>query len=135
MEVSEVLVKILLTLFLAGLVGWKREKVYKPAGLRTHLLIGLASCIFTICSLKFIGIEHADSSRIIASILIGMGFIGAGTIIKQANKVVGITTAASLWLTTAIGIAIGMGEYLLGSLTGLIGYLILTLKFFEKKFK
>ena len=127
---QEIQALILATIF-GGIVGYERMKVHKPAGLRTHMLVALGSCLFMIISTKFFG----DPARIASGVVSGIGFIGAGTIIaerRETTKVVGITTAASLWVTAAIGMSVGMGEYEMAAVTTLLTFLILQLKRVEK---
>lgn len=121
-----------LSSLLGGVIGYERSKVHKPAGLRTHILVSLGSCLFMILSVKFFD----DPARIAAGVVSGIGFIGAGTIIaerRERMRVVGITTAASLWVTAAIGMAVGMGEYSLALFTTIMTYAILQLKKVEEK--
>ena len=95
------------------------------------MLVALGSCLFMIISTKFFG----DPARIASGVVSGIGFIGAGTIIaerRETTKVVGITTAASLWVTAAIGMSVGMGEYGIAAITTLLTFLILQLKRVEK---
>jgi putative Mg2+ transporter-C (MgtC) family protein len=92
---------------LSGMVGWQREVRDRPAGLRTHVLVCVGSAIYTMTSLSF-G-PRTDPARVAAQVATGMGFLGAGTIIRHGNEVRGLTTAASLWTVAAIGIAIGLG--------------------------
>ena len=128
----EELLALVLSSLLGGVIGFERSKVHKPAGLRTHILVSLGSCLFMILSVKFFD----DPARIAAGVVSGIGFIGAGTIIaerREKTKVVGITTAASLWVTAAIGMAVGMGEYILAAFTALLTYAILQLKKIEEK--
>ncbi|WP_457591394.1 MgtC/SapB family protein [Geoglobus sp.] len=128
----EELFALVLSSLLGGVIGLERSKVHKPAGLRTHILVSLGSCLFMILSVKFFD----DPARIAAGVVSGIGFIGAGTIIaerREKTKVVGITTAASLWVTAAIGMAVGMGEYILAAFTALLTYAILQLKKIEEK--
>ncbi len=105
--------KLLLSVFLGGLIGIERELAHKPAGLRTHMLVCLASCFFMMISVDFT--QGADPSRIAAGVVTGIGFIGAGTIIaggKETKRlVIGVTTASSLWVTAAVGLAVGYGQY------------------------
>lgn len=131
---------ILLKLFLAalagGIVGIEREKHGRPAGLRTHLLVALGSCLMMVVSeafpLKYGGADgtlsplRVDPSRVAAQIIAGIGFLGAGVIIKEGLSVRGLTTAASLWLVAGVGMAFGMGLFGPGAIaTGLgLGSLI-----------
>jgi putative Mg2+ transporter-C (MgtC) family protein len=106
MQVLEVLGKLLLTVVLGGIVGWQRESRERPAGLRTHVLVCLGSAIYTLAGMSFVG---AEPSRVAAQVASGIGFLGAGTIIRHGSEVRGLTTAASLWAVAAIGICIGLG--------------------------
>ena len=129
----EMILRLLLAAFLGGIIGYEREIEEKPAGLRTHMLLAMGSTIFTM--LSYSAFPGSDPSRVAASIIVGIGFIGAGTIYQQRDKIVGLTTAVSLWVTTAIGMSIGTGFYLLGVITTLVTFLILSLKIFERKVK
>ncbi|MBO3769284.1 MAG: MgtC/SapB family protein, partial [Candidatus Brockarchaeota archaeon] len=111
LEVAKPIFSLVLAIVFGAIVGLEREKAHKPAGLRTHMLVCLGSCLFTIISEKF----SVDPARIAAGIVTGIGFIGAGAIIAEQDKIVGITTAASLWATAAIGLTIGVGDYLLAA--------------------
>ncbi len=98
--------KFLLTTLLCGLIGAEREFKNKQAGLKTMIMIGLGSTLFTILSIK-IGLGSMD--RIAANIVTGIGFLGAGVIFKEENKVSGLTTACVIWIVAAIGMAVGAG--------------------------
>ncbi len=100
-----VLVKLLLAVVLGGAVGWQREAYEKPAGFRTHILVCVGAATYTLVSLWFIG----ETGRVAASVAAGMGFLGAGTIIRYGSVVRGLTTAASLWAVAAIGMAAALG--------------------------
>jgi putative Mg2+ transporter-C (MgtC) family protein len=112
----EITVKIGLSSLLAGLIGAERERSGKWAGLRTHMLIAVGSTLLTHISI-LIGREYAmgsnawDPGRIAAQIVSGVGFIGAGTIIQSRGSVHGLTTAAGLWVASALGISVGAGFY------------------------
>lgn len=121
--------RLILSFILSGIVGIEREVSLKPAGLRTHILVGVGSTLFTVLSLN--AFPGADSARIAAAIVLGIGFIGAGTIIKTPQRVIGLTTSASLWIISSIGMAVGAGYYLLGVLTTFLAFLILRLGRFE----
>ena len=123
------LASLLLAVFLGGVVGIEREMIHKPAGLRTHMLVSLGSCLFTIVSIGF----SVDPARIAAGIVAGIGFIGAGTIWAEKDKVQGITTAASLWATAAIGLTAGIGDYPLAATVTLLVFLILASRYFLKR--
>ncbi|HDD42132.1 MAG TPA: MgtC/SapB family protein [Nitrososphaeria archaeon] len=123
-------VRLLLAFALSGVLGFERERVDKPAGLRTHILVSLGSCLFTILSLT--AFPGSDPARVAAYVVAGIGFIGAGTILQTRERVVGITTAASLWVTASIGMAAGAGFYLLAIIATAIAYLTLRLKILER---
>lgn len=105
---SEDLLKLLLSFVLGAVIGMEREYRSKSAGLRTMILIAVGSTLFTILSIKI----SSDAGRIAANIVTGIGFIGAGIIFRANNRVVGITTAAIVWVAAAIGMGIGAGYYL-----------------------
>ncbi|HLD96635.1 MAG TPA: MgtC/SapB family protein [Patescibacteria group bacterium] len=114
------------SLLIGFLIGLEREISRKPAGLRTHMLVSLASALFTILSLSSaFGDGAADPTRIASQIVIGIGFVGAGVIISAGGQVRGVTTAASLWITAAMGMAMGLGEYLLAAVAA--GFTLVTL--------
>jgi putative Mg2+ transporter-C (MgtC) family protein len=118
--------RLLLAAALGAVIGFQREKVHRPAGLRTHILICLGSALFTVVSV--LGFSGAvDPSRVAAGIVTGIGFIGAGVIFHgmSEDKIVGITTAASIWVTAAIGIAVGVGMYILATSVAILTFLIL----------
>ena len=125
----EILFGMILALVLGAIVGVEREITHKPAGLRTHMLVSLGSCLFTLVSVAF----AMDPARIAAGIVTGIGFIGAGTIIAAQDRVVGITTAASLWTTASIGLIIGVGDYLLAIVATVLVFLVLFSKAILKR--
>jgi len=125
------LLRLILAFILGAVIGYERERVDKPAGLRTHILVSLGSCLFTI--LSFAAFPGGDPSRVASYIVAGIGFIGAGTIIQTRERVVGITTAASLWVAASIGMAVGAGFYLIAAVTTGLAYLTLRLGWLEKK--
>jgi putative Mg2+ transporter-C (MgtC) family protein len=105
----ETLPKILIATICGLIVGYEREKKNKVAGLRTIVLISIGTCIFTICSIITASFFNSDPSRIISTIVTGIGFLGGGVIIKQEDKLVGVTTAAFIWIIAGIGILCGIG--------------------------
>lgn len=122
----EAALRLLLAAALGAAIGAEREFDHKPAGLRTHILICLGSALFTVVSvLGFSG--TVDPSRVAAGVVTGIGFIGAGVILRGArgDKVVGITTAASIWITAAIGIAAGVGLYIIAVSVTVLTVLVL----------
>lgn len=124
--------RILASLLLGGLIGLEREIRKSPAGLRTIAFVCMGATVFTIVSLGFAG-TGADVSRIAAQIVVGIGFIGGGVIFQVRDKVHGLTTAASLWVTAAIGLLAGLGEYVLASITTGIVLLLLWFGKYEKR--
>lgn len=123
----EAILRILLAVVLGAGVGFQRERAGKPAGLRTHALIALGSALFAVVSVFGFGIG-ADPSRVAAGIVAGIGFIGAGVIfrgLRRDGHVVGLTTAASIWTTAAIGLAAGVGMYLIAVIVAAITVIVL----------
>lgn len=113
----ELTIRLMLALLLGGAIGIEREYRAKKAGFRTHFLVALGSALFCLVSQFGFGVDLKDSSRVAAQVVSGIGFLGAGTIIFQKNVVRGLTTAAGLWVTAAIGLACGTGMYLAAVLT------------------
>lgn len=118
--------RLLMATALGALIGVEREYHAKEAGVRTHLLVAVGSCLFMILSAygfdAFLDQDHVsfDPSRIAAQVVTGIGFLGAGTIILQKQVVRGLTTAAGVWVTAAIGLACGIGMYLIAAVTTVI---------------
>jgi putative Mg2+ transporter-C (MgtC) family protein len=118
----------------AAAIGWEREWRRKPAGLRTHILVSLGAAAFVVIALRTApgelanasGAAQVDLSRVIQGVAGGIGFLGAGTIIQSRGNVEGLTTAASLWLAAALGIAAGTGELALGLLITGIALVVLS---------
>jgi putative Mg2+ transporter-C (MgtC) family protein len=117
----ETFLALLLAVVLGAIVGVEREKSHKPAGLRTHMLVSLGACLFAMMSTSF----GAQPAQVAGGIVAGIGFIGAGTIWAEKDKVQGITTAASLWATAAIGLATGIGDYPIAAIVTLLVVIIL----------
>lgn len=111
---------LLIALAIGAIIGTEREYRSKSAGLRTMIMVSLSSCLFTILSIK-IGVENPD--RLAANILTGLGFLGAGVIFKDDNRISGITTATTIWMVAALGMAVGAG-YTFLSLVGTLMVLI-----------
>jgi putative Mg2+ transporter-C (MgtC) family protein len=125
-DLTRIGVRLLLALVLGGLLGWEREQQGKSAGLRTHMLVCLGSTVLVL-SAGTTGTMNDPMSRVVQGIVAGIGFLGAGTIIKNQTPgdVRGLTTAASIWFTSAIGIAVGLGREAIAILSALVGLLIL----------
>ena len=110
----EMTLRLMLAAVLTGIIGYQRERAGKPVGLRTHALIGLGAALFTITGL--FGFKGGDPARISAGLVTGIGFLGAGAILHRHGGVIeGLTTAATIWLVAAIGLAAGVGMYLISA--------------------
>ena len=109
-QLFRVTVRLVVAVILGGLLGFEREREGKSAGLRTHMLVALGSALFTVASLEA-GMSLSDLRRVFQGIAAGIGFIGAGTILKRKDEdqIKGLTTAAGVWLTGAVGVAAGAG--------------------------
>lgn len=134
----DVIIKILLACLLGGLVGLERESINRPAGLRTHILVCVGSTLVmtinTILVVSYSSTVNLDPGRFGAAVLSGIGFLGAGTIIREGNSVSGLTTAASLWTIACIGLTIGSGHFMLATFTTLVVLIVLfTFARFENK--
>lgn len=120
---KEIAIRLLLALIIGGTIGLEREKIRQFAGFRTHILIAIGSCIVSITSIQLFSdynlYTNADPARMPAQVLSGIGFLGAGAILKNKGGVKGLTTAAGMWATACIGIAVGYGYYELSILGGL----------------
>ncbi len=110
----EGILRLLFSVIAGGLLGYERKRVGKPAGTRTHALVSLGACLFALASLWMGEVnEGADVTRIAAQVVVGVGFLGAGAIMSYGGVVKGLTTAATLWISAGLGLAIGLGIYLL----------------------
>ncbi len=121
----EILVRLLLAAIVGGIIGYERKRLNKPAGLRTHMLVSMGAALFTIVSIT--SFSNVDPSRVVAGIVTGIGFLGAGTIFREKDTIKGLTTAASLWAVAAIGITAGIGEYAIMATATVLVILILQL--------
>ena len=127
-EYTEIFLRLVFSVIAGGLIGLEREVVHKPAGIRTHMLVALGSALFVLVTIETLPNEVA---RIIAGIATGVGFLGAGTIFKAKNEVHGLTTAASIWTVAAVGLAIGLGYYLMTIIAVILILVILNLNKIE----
>ncbi|MFO8009226.1 MAG: MgtC/SapB family protein [Dehalococcoidia bacterium] len=126
----ELIGRIVLAAVLGAGIGLQRELARKPAGLRTHALICMGAALFTVVSFVGFGAGDADwvdTSRVAAGVVTGIGFLGAGTIIRESGGVQGLTTAACIWSIAAIGIASGAGEYILAATAAALASVILAI--------
>ena len=126
----ESLIRLFISVVLGGLIGFEREKKVKPAGLRTNMLVCLGSCLFTLVSITNFSV---DPARVAAGIVTGIGFLGAGSIIATGGQIIGITTAATLWVVAGIGLVVGLGEYIIAIVSTIMVYLILIVKTPQQK--
>lgn len=127
----QAIIRIVLGALLAGMIGYERQAWKKPAGFRTHVLVGESAVLVMLCGVYiYENIGGADPSRIPAQLLSGMGFIGAGTILRDGFHVKGLTTAASLLAVTGIGLLVGAGAYLVSIVATFIVYIILSYTYF-----
>lgn len=106
--------RLCLAVLAGATIGWERQRADKPAGLRTHMLVALGSAVFVVATLAFTDNSNSDSvkigaSRVVAAIIGGVGFLGAGTILESRGTVHGITTAATIWIAAGVGVASGLG--------------------------
>ena len=116
-DIWEVTIRLLVALLFGGIIGVEREFRAKDAGFRTHFLVSVGSALFCVVSQYGFGEELKDASRVAAQVVSGIGFLGAGTIIFQKNVIRGLTTAAGLWVTAAIGLACGTGMLLIAAVS------------------
>ncbi|MDI6782211.1 MAG: MgtC/SapB family protein [bacterium] len=137
MSDTDILTRLILATLLGGLVGMERQIHHKPAGLRTHILVCIGACMCMMIGLS-INKEFGggiDPSRIAAQVVSGIGFLGAGTIMVTKASVKGLTTAASIWATSALGLAIGNGMFFAASVAAVIMVtVLLVFEFIEERF-
>ena len=137
MPALTILIRIFLAALFGGLIGFEREVHGCAAGLRTHILVAIGSALFMITSLG-VASEHANSmmvdpSRIAAGVVSGIGFLGAGAILRYGSSIRGLTTAASIWAVSAIGLSVGTGMYAASSITTVVALSILILSRWEER--
>lgn len=126
------LARLMVAAFLGGLIGYERETHEKPAGLRTHMMICVAACVFTLLGLEMVEVDRfqtqyvrADPLRLIDAVTAGVAFLAAGSIITSGGTVRGLTTGASMWMSGAIGVAAGLGEMLIAGMAMAITLIVL----------
>lgn len=122
----QTLFQLILIIFLSGFVGFERESWNKPAGFRTHVLVGISAVLVMTCGNYLYNQTGADPTRIPAQLLSGIGFLGAGTILRDGFNVKGLTTAASLLAVTCIGLAVGAGYYIGAIIATAVVYAVLS---------
>jgi putative Mg2+ transporter-C (MgtC) family protein len=125
---TRMIIRLSIAVILGGMLGYERERSGKAAGLRTHMLVSLGAALFVLAPMQG-GMHMNDLSRVLQGVIAGIGFLGAGAIIKMSSEgeVKGLTTAASIWLTAAIGIAAGMGKEVVAIFSALVALVILGL--------
>ena len=133
-DITRIVVRLLVAVALGAMLGLQRESIGASAGLRTHMLVSLGSALFVLIPLQA-GMEIADVSRVLQGVTAGVGFLGAGAILKsqKEGEITGLTTAASVWLTAAVGIAAGMGREATAVLSALLALIILSLLRFKDR--
>lgn len=134
---SEIILRLVVAVGLGLLVGAERFVVHKDAGMKTHALVSLGAAVFIIISemtaLKYGNVAGFDPTRIASQIIVGIGFLGAGSIILQGSRLIGLTTAGGLWVTAGIGMAAGFGFYGLAIITTvLVLFVLVIVSKFEK---
>lgn len=136
----ELIERLLLAAALGGVLGFEREWRQKNAGLKTNTLIAMGSALFTLMSIDLSASAGGDATRVASQIVTGIGFLGAGAIIRTQDGIRGLTTAAMIWVNAAIGVAVGGGEYRLAVIATGVALLVLTLmapleKFMDRRLK
>lgn len=124
-----VLGRLVLAIVFAGLIGWDRERKGRPAGLRTHMLVGLASALLVGLGEVYVA-RHPEATidplRVLEAVVTGVSFLGAGTVfVSKGRGVQGLTTAASIWAVSAVGVAVGLGEYIIATGTTVLALIVL----------
>jgi putative Mg2+ transporter-C (MgtC) family protein len=127
-RLAVVLIRVIAAVLLGSLIGWQRERAGKPAGLRTHILVSLGTTV-VVLACAGVGMSLDGLSRVIQGVVTGIGFVGAGSILKlnEQRDVQGLTTAASVWMTAAIGVAIGLGSVGLAAIATVLTLVVLAL--------
>lgn len=126
-EIVRVILRLLIAAALGGILGYEREQHGKPAGMRTHMLVAIGSALFVLIAQQS-RLSPGDIGRVLQGLIAGIGFLGAGTIIKgqSADEIHGLTTAAGIWLTAAIGVAAGMGRESTAILSTVLALIVLS---------
>ncbi len=134
---SEIILRLVVAMVLGMIVGLERVLVHKEAGMKTHALVSLGSAVFVVISeamvVKYINHPGLNPTMIPAQIIVGIGFLGAGSIILQGNRLLGLTTAGGLWVMAGIGMAAGFGLFSLAILSTILALFILVVVYFLEK--
>ena len=125
-QFARIVIRLLVAMLLGGIVGYQREHTGKPAGLRTHMLVAMGAALFVLGPAET-GMTSTDVSRVIQGLATGIGFIGAGAILKLSGQreIRGLTSAAAVWMTAAMGVAVGLGRIGMALLSALLTWFIL----------
>ena len=123
---KDMVIRLVVSLVLGGIVGYERERDAQAAGLRTHMILTIGACLAMILSINVSALRDTDPTRLAAQVISGIGFLGAGAILRLGFNIKGLTTAASLWSMAIVGLAIGYGYFLAGIVTTALMMLILT---------
>lgn len=125
-ELGWVMLRLVAALALGALIGYQRERAGKAAGLRTHMLVAMGSALFVIAALAS-GMGEDAMSRVIQGLITGIGFLGAGAILKihEDKQIRGLTTAAGIWMTAAASVTIGLGQIIIGLVAGVVAWIVL----------
>lgn len=136
LPIGTILSRLSMAALLGGVLGLERELRRRPAGLRTHMLVSLASATFTVLTFELVALLReegtgafvsTDPIRVIQAIVAGVGFLGAGCIIQGGGRIQGLTTGAGVWLVGAVGLACGVGLFAVATVTAVLGFVIVTL--------
>jgi len=132
---SDALLRLALAAALGGAIGLEREYHHKPAGLRTNMLIALGSALFSVLSIE-LGAAAGSPDRVAAQVVTGIGFLGAGAILRSGENIHGLTTAATIWVNAAIGMAAGLGLHVIATGAAALTLIVLAiLPFIERRFE
>ncbi|HZK17608.1 MAG TPA: MgtC/SapB family protein [Anaerolineaceae bacterium] len=134
-QITDMLLRVGLSMVLGGIIGFERERDNQPAGLRTHMILVVGACLAMMLSINIAVTAGSDPARLAAQVVSGIGFLGAGAILRFGSNVKGLTTATTLWTMAIVGLAIGMGYYLVATITTVVIIVVLSaLDIIEKRF-
>jgi putative Mg2+ transporter-C (MgtC) family protein len=132
---KDMVIRLVVALLLGGVIGYERERDAQAAGLRTHMILTLGACLAMILSINVSALRNSDPTRLAAQVISGIGFLGAGAILRFGFNIKGLTTAASLWTMAVVGLAIGYGYFLAGIVTtGLMMLILTVINMIENRF-
>ena len=128
MNETDLILRLVIAAIFGGIIGWERQRDQKPAGLKTHMLVSMGSALFTLISFTvLVTLDNMliDPTRIAAGIITGVGFLGAGAILQSKGEIHGLSTAATIWVVAAVGMAVGFGLFVLAGCTAVITVIML----------